>query len=196
MISETHEVDVVPIIFDTTVLRNFALAEVFYILESSYKGRAFICNAVLQEVQAGIECGQREPLLQSRTKLQIIKQAVDDGWLQFPSIGVNPALDIVELQLMNEYQQRFGKGESESMAVAGTRSWVFATDDKAARNFAKECGIEITGTLGILVKAVSSNILSLSDADVIHTFMKNEGYRSPLPDEYGISDYLNRQNQR
>ncbi|MEQ8462403.1 hypothetical protein [Coleofasciculus sp. E1-EBD-02] len=36
-----------PIIFDNTVLSNFALVQAFDILRQLYEGRAFICRAVL-----------------------------------------------------------------------------------------------------------------------------------------------------
>ena len=76
--------------------------------------------------------------------------------------------------------------------IARTRNWVFASDDGSARRFATERGIRLTGTLGILIKAVKSEILSLSAADAIHARMIDEGYRSPLPYENGISSFINR----
>ncbi|MEQ8462402.1 hypothetical protein [Coleofasciculus sp. E1-EBD-02] len=115
--------------------------------------------------------------------------------MQIPRSEVNPGDDIGELQLALEYGQRFGAGEAEAMAIARTRGWVFASDDGAARRFAKEHSIRLTGTLGILVKATSVGILSLSDADGIHARMIDEGYRSPLPYENGISSFLNRLNE-
>jgi len=45
--------------------------------------------------------------------------------------------------------------------------------------------------LGILIKAVKNKILCLSLADAIHAKMMDEGYRSPLSYENGISTYLN-----
>jgi predicted nucleic acid-binding protein len=184
-----------PIIFDNTVLSNFALVQAFDILRQLYEVRAFICRAVLQEIQAGIDSGWKYPWLRGRTRLQVVNQALDEGWLQIPRSEVNPGDDIGELQLALEYGQRFGAGEAEAMAIARTRGWVFASDDGAARRFAKEHSIRLTGTLGILVKATSVGILSLSDADGIHARMIDEGYRSPLPYENGISSFLNRLNE-
>ncbi len=116
---------------------------------------------------------------------------MDEGWLQTPSDAVNPNDDAVELRLTIEYSQRFGAGESEAMAIACNRNWVFASDDGNARKFAQERGIRLTGTLGILIKAVKNKVLCLSAADIIHAKMIDEGYRSPLPHENGISSYLN-----
>jgi predicted nucleic acid-binding protein len=188
--SPTPEPESSPIIFDNTVLSNFALVQAIDLLRRLYEGRAFICRAVWQEIQAGIDSGWKYPWLRGRTRLQAVNQALEEGWLQFPSSEVNPGEEVMELRLASEYGQRFGAGEAESMAYALRRDWVFATDDGPARRFARERGICLTGTLGILVKATSVEILSLSDADAIHARMIDEGYRSPLPYENGISGYL------
>lgn len=55
--SRTLDPEFLPIIFDNTVLSNFALAQSFEVLQRLYEGRAFICKAVLQEIQVGIESG-------------------------------------------------------------------------------------------------------------------------------------------
>ncbi len=191
MKSKSTETEESPIIFDNTVLSNFALAQVFYVLQSLYTGRAFVGKAVQREIQAGINSASTSASLKNRTKLEDINRALNDGWLQIPPDEVNPNDDAVELRLTLEYSQRFGAGESEAMALARNRSWVFASDDSAARNFASLRGISLTGTLGILFKAVKSKILCLSVADTIHAQMIDEGYRSPLSYENGISSYLN-----
>ncbi|MEQ9354903.1 MAG: hypothetical protein RIG63_04675 [Coleofasciculus chthonoplastes F3-SA18-01] len=92
--------------------------QAFDILRQLYESRAFICRAVLQEIQAGIDSGWKYPWLRGRTGLQVINQALDEGWLQIPRSEVNPGDDIVELQLALEYGQRFGAGEAEAMAIA------------------------------------------------------------------------------
>jgi predicted nucleic acid-binding protein len=189
--SKSTETEALPIIFDNTVLSNFALAQVFYILQRLYTGRAFIGKAVQREIQAGIDSASTYTNLQNRTKLQEINQALAEGWLQRASDVVNPNDDAVELRLTIEYSQRFGAGESEAMAIALNRNWIFASDDGNARKFAQERGIRLTGTLGILIKAVKNKILCLSLADAIHAQMIDEGYRSPLYYDSGISSYLN-----
>ena len=69
-------------------------------------------------------------------------------------------------------------------------------DDGLARSFAKERGIWLTGTLGILIKAVKVGVLLLTDADAIHTLMVDEEYRSPLNRDQGISAYLSTVNDQ
>ncbi len=191
MKSNSTQPEASPIIFDNTVLSNFALSQVFYVLQRLYTGRAFVGKAVQREIQAGIDSVSTSANLKNRTKLDEINKALEDGWLQTPSDRVNPSDNTVELRLTLEYCQRFGAGESEAMAIARHRNWVFASDDGSARKFAQERDIRLTGTLGILVKAVKSKILCLSIADVIHAQMIDEGYRSPLSYENSISSYLN-----
>jgi hypothetical protein len=148
---------------------------------------------VSQEIQTGIESGWKYPQLRSRTRLQAVNQAIEAGWPQFPENDVDPSDEVLELSLALEYGQRFGAGEAEAMAIARTRGWVLATDDGAARRFAQNQSIRLTGSAGILIKAVQQGIVRLTEADALHARMIDEGYRSPLLYENGISGYLNRQ---
>lgn len=191
--SRTPEPELSPIIFDNTVLSNFALVQFFEVLRRLYEGRAFICRSVFQEIQAGIESGWKYPQLRSRTRLQAVNQALEEGWLQFPNSDVNPSDEVLELRLALEYGQRFGAGEAEAMAIARTRGWILATDDGEARRFSQERGIRLTGSLGILIKATQQQVVQITEADALHARMIDEGYRSPLPYENGISTYLDRQ---
>lgn len=59
---------------------------------------------------------------------------------------------------------------------------IFLSDDKKARAIAKQHEVEVSGTLGVLIKCVDKNILSLSDANDLLKKMLHKGYRSPLSD--------------
>ncbi len=191
MESKSKESEASPIIFDSAVLSNFAIAQVFHVLQRLYTGRAFVPKAVQREIQARIKGASTCASAKNLTQLEEINQALNCGWLQIPPEQVNPNDDAIELRLQLEYSKRFSMGESEAMAIARNRNWVFASDDGAARNFAKERDIRLTGTLGILIKAVQTKILCLSLADLIHAQMIDEGYCSPLSYENGISSYRN-----
>jgi len=193
--SRTPEPEYSQIVFDNTVLSNFALTQSFDVLQKLYEGRAFICQAVLLEIQAGIESGWKYPQLRSRTRLQAVNQAIERGWLQFPNNNVDPSDEVLELRLAWEYGQGFGEGEAEAMAIARTRGWILATDDGKARRFCQENGIRLTGSLGILIKATQQEIVTLTEADALHARMIDEGYRSPLDYDRGIYNYLNRQDE-
>lgn len=189
-ISKTPKSESLPIIFDNTVLSNFALIQCFDVLQRLYEGRAFIGRAVLQEIQAGIESSWTSPALLSRTRLQAVNQAIEAGWLQIPIQDIDSSDKMLEIKLAWEYNEQFGAGEAEAMAIARTRGWILATDDGKARRFSQENGIRLTGSLGILIKATQQEIVSLTEADVLHARMIDEGYRSPLSYDRGISNYL------
>jgi predicted nucleic acid-binding protein len=189
---KTLDSDPLPIIFDNTVLSNFALAQCFDLLQKLYTGRAFVCKAVLKEIEAGIESGWKYPHLKARTRLRLVQKALEDGWLKLPGNEVNPIDDVVELRLTLEYAERFGAGEAEAMAIARCRDWIFASDDGPARKFAKEQRIHLTGSVGILIKSVNVGELEISLADALHARMIDEGYHSPLNYVEGISTFLKR----
>lgn len=193
MISKTPKSESLPIIFDNTVLSNFALIQCFDVLQRLYAGRAFIGRSVLQEIQAGIESSWTSPALLSRNRLQAVNQAIEEGWLQIPIQDIDSRDKMLEIKLALEYGEQFGAGEAEAMAIARTRDWILATDDGKARRFSQENGIRLTGSLGILIKATQQEIVSLTEADALHARMIDEGYRSPLGHDRGISKYLNRQ---
>lgn len=182
-----------PIIFDQTVLNSFAFVQAFDIIRRLYSGKAFICNAACKETQQRIDSSQRYQPLLERLRLEAIHRALAEGWLQVVSDEVNPSDEITELQLAYEYSQSFCVRQAESMAIAHTRNWVFASDHPLIRNFARARKIRLTGTLGILVKAARVSILSASEADSIHACMVSQGYRSPLSPVNGVSSFLNHQ---
>lgn len=71
-------------------------------------------------------------------------------------------------------------GESSSIAVAKIRSFVFACDDRVARREAEFLGIRLTGTIGILIKAVRKRIMARKTADGTLNQMIKNGFYSTI----------------
>lgn len=180
-----------PIIFDNTVLSNFTPAQILHVLKRLYEGRAFVGRAVQREIQVGTGNPCNSACLRSRAKLQAVNQAFREGWMRLPDDEVNPKDEVVELRLSMEYGKLFSPGASEAMAIARNRNWVFASDDGTAKRFARERGIRVTGTLGILARAVKSNVLCSSVANNIQAQLITEGYNFQSSYQNGISSYLN-----
>ncbi|BAY80433.1 hypothetical protein NIES25_69210 (plasmid) [Nostoc linckia NIES-25] len=191
MKKENIDPNLSPIIFDNTVLSNFTPAQILHVLRRLYEGRAFVGRAVRREIQVGTANPYNSACLHSRAKLQAVNQAFQEGWMRSPDDEVNPKDEVVELRLSMEYRKDFSPGASEAMAIARNRNWVFASDDGTAKRFARERGIRVTGTLGILAKAVKSNILCSSVANNIQAQLIAEGYNFQLSYQNGISSYLN-----
>lgn len=179
------------IIFDDTVLSNLTLTQILYVIRRLYAARAFIGKATRREIQAGIRSNCNFTRLRNQTKLQTVDQAIQEGWMQITDDEINSSNQVVELRLCIEYSKLFSTAESEAMAIAHNRNWVFASDDGTAKRFARKQGIRVTGTLGILAKAVKSNVICSSVANRIYAQLIEEGNNLKLPCQNGISSFPN-----
>lgn len=95
----------------------------------------------------------------------LLPQTVDD---ERAAGTVPPALGDIEYELVEAdsaaLDVELDLGETAALAVAADRSAVLLTDDLAARNAAAERGVEVHGSIGILVLADSRGVLSQSTA--------------------------------
>jgi len=155
------------IIFDCSSLSNFALSDSLFIIENLYKDSAFITNLVSAEILTGIQQGHKN--------LREIQQAIADGWLQ--EISLKSA---EEKSLYQTLSVSLGHGEASSMALAKYRGFLFACDDRAARRESGLLSVKLTGTLGILKKAIRNQIINLEEGHRILTKMIKAGFYSPV----------------
>ena len=70
-----------------------------------------------------------------------------------------------ELSLFSRFPSHLHRGEASCLAIAHNRSWLFLTDDKAARKAATNLGVLISGTLGCLVLGVERDLYTLEQAN-------------------------------
>jgi predicted nucleic acid-binding protein len=73
-----------------------------------------------------------------------------------------------------------GEGEASCIAVAAHRNYVFACDDRLARKEAMRLAIPLTGTIGILNKAVRSGLVESYAANELLHEMVRQGFYSPV----------------
>lgn len=155
------------LIFDNCVLSNFALSKSLYIVKKLYINRIYITDFVAAENMRGI--------LKGHPGLADIREAVKGGWLK------ELHLDRAEEQgLFEALSVSMGWGEASCIAIAKARRFVFACDDRAARREAAILGIKLTGTIGILVKAIRRKIIDRKQADGILALMIKQGFYSPV----------------
>lgn len=158
------------IIFDCCCISNFALADALFVLEKLYSHSsqsAYITNFVVAEIMRGIQQGHKE--------LRKIQASMQKGWLQETSLITQK-----EKSLYETLSVSLGLGEASSIAVAKTRGFIFASDDRAARREAGLLEIKLTGTLGILKKAVSHKTISLNEGNLILAKMVKAGFYAPI----------------
>jgi predicted nucleic acid-binding protein len=155
------------VIFDNCVLSNFALSEAVHIIRKLYENTSFVTNFVVAENMKGIIKGYSE--------LTKIREAIREGWLKEVTLEGQE-----EKKLFESLSVSLGLGEASSLAVAKTRGFIFACDDMVARREAQLLNIKLTGTLGILIKAVKRRLINQKEADRILARMIENGFYSPV----------------
>jgi predicted nucleic acid-binding protein len=153
------------IIFDCCCISNFALSDSLFILKNLYGKSAFITNYVSAEVMRGIQQGHQD--------LAKVQEALSEGWLKEVALRTKKENSLYEALSIS-----FGLGEASSIAVAKTRGLIFASDDRAARREAGLVDVKLTGTLGILRKAIQNRMISLKDGDLVLAKMVEKGFYS------------------
>ncbi|MCF2136350.1 MAG: DUF3368 domain-containing protein [Candidatus Thorarchaeota archaeon] len=99
-----------------------------------------------------------------------IQTAIDAGWIR-----------VVDMD--NTLAKRIGKntgihrGEATAIVLAKKESALLLIDDKVGRTIAEMFGIKCLGTVGVLLQAVSSQLMDKND--MIHTLdrMIDKGFR-------------------
>jgi predicted nucleic acid-binding protein len=80
-------------------------------------------------------------------------------------------------EFVNRLKRNFGAGESESIVLAIEEKYsLLVLDDKKARDYAINKGLNVTGILGVINKARNKDILTLDEAIDIVTKMKNNNF--------------------
>jgi predicted nucleic acid-binding protein len=155
------------IVFDSCCLSNFALSDSLFILKNLYGSSAYITDFVSTEILRGIQQGHKD--------LTKIQDSIKEGWLGEISLRTKG-----EKALYETLSVSLGFGEASSIAIAKTKGFRFASDDKTARREASHLDIQVTGTLGILKKAVLNTILEPEKGDIILAKMTAQGFYSPI----------------
>ena len=155
------------IIFDTTVLSNFALAGRLDLLRELYPASAHCTGAVVAEINRGLRKG--------RSGLAPLAGIPDSGWPTITEFATPSEQRLYELLLIS-----LGEGEASCIAVAAHRNYVFACDDRLARKEAMRLAVPLTGTVGILIKAVQTRLVENSVANELLQEMVRQGFYSPV----------------
>lgn len=155
------------VIFDNCVLSNFALSDSLYIVKKLYQGVSYITDFTAAENMRGIAQGYGA--------LEKFREALREGWIREVTLNSNK-----EKALFESLSVSLGSGEASSIAAAKVRGFIFACDDKAARREAALLQVALTGTLGILARAVKEKIISVQNADDVLNLMIKHGFYAPV----------------
>jgi predicted nucleic acid-binding protein len=148
------------VIFDTTLLSNFAHAQHADWLKLLFGNQAVTTAAVFAELRQGETLG--------------FVPNQDWHWLSVVELTSE------EQVLAQEYREKVDDGEADCLAVAVKRGYTLLSDDFAARRLAAKEGVNFSGTLGVLQKLVAQAHLTLPEANRSLGIMIDRGYRSPV----------------
>jgi predicted nucleic acid-binding protein len=155
------------IVFDCCVISNFALSGSLPIIHDLYRDTSCITDFVSAEILKGIRAGHGG--------LMAIPEAVKSGRLMELSL-----VSRKEKALFESISISLGLGEASSLAVAACRGFLFASDDQAACREAARLGAKMTGTIGILAKAVRLGTCDIRTADRCLAKMVAHGFYAPV----------------
>jgi predicted nucleic acid-binding protein len=147
------------ILADTTVLNNFG-----QIARPDLLRKTFTRLAAPAEVRKELAEGERRGLVPS----------CDWSWLAVIE------LTDAERSHASELRNRVEAGEAACIAILVARGGLLLTDDGPARHLAAALGVELSGTIGVLVKLLRRKVLSLEEGDLLLHEMVARGYRSPV----------------
>ncbi|MHB0876269.1 MAG: hypothetical protein ACYC5O_09530 [Anaerolineae bacterium] len=155
---------------DTTVLSNFASVRRLQLLPLALGEGALSAPAVMQELAEGHRLGYLPEC--------------DWSWLSVPDLTAE------ETAAAARHLRRLGRGETECLALAAARRAVFVSDDRAARSAAREAGLAVSGTVGILLLLARRSHLTAAEAEALQASMAGGGYRSPVRSLAELADLL------
>ena len=158
-----------PSVLNTTVLSNFAYIDRLWVVA----GLSGICTVpvVREELENGVD---DHPYLQSALDI------LDD---EIPVVPISETVANREAVVSGHLDA----GEAQAFAVADAHDGRLLTDDGDARSFAKEQGVTVVGSVGVLLAAIDAGKLDESTADEwLSIWIDEIGYYVPYR---SISDY-------
>lgn len=158
-----------PSVLNTTVLSNFASIDRVDLLTSL----ARICTVpvVQEELEDGVD---DHPFL--RPAMNAVEEEI-------------PVAPISETVANRDAVVRgyLDPGESQAFALADVHDGRLLTDDGDARQFAKEQGVSVVGSVGVLLAAIDAEKINEATANEwLHMWIDDFGYRVPYRN---IEDY-------
>jgi predicted nucleic acid-binding protein len=126
---------------------------------------------VVEELHQGLYAGYHQ--LQSIE--QVLTPLHSTGWLPVLSLELAE-----EKKLYPQLSPPLASGEASCLALAIARGFVLGSDDLAARRMASGRNVHLTGTIGILIRAVREGHWTLSKGNEVLAQMIALRYRAPV----------------
>ena len=156
------------VVADSSFLINFLAVDRMDILSRLPQFRFHVVNHVVAEIRYESQ----------RARLQA---ATEDGGVHEIEIT-----DPAEILLYDEFRKFLGDGEAASLAVAVTRQWVIAADEKGrVRQLFSRLGEDhLLDTLGALLTAIRADVITVAHAEALRTQLQEHRVQmDPTPFE-------------
>ncbi|MFB6243355.1 MAG: twitching motility protein PilT [Halobaculum sp.] len=157
-----HGVPASPSVLNTTVLSNFAYIDQLWVV-ADLSG---ICAVpvVREELADGVD---EHPYLQSAV------ETLDD---EIPVVTISETVANREAVVSGHLDP----GEAQAFALADAHDGRLLTDDGDARSFAKDQGVTVVGSVGVLLAAIDAGKIDDATADEwLSTWIDEGGYYVP-----------------
>jgi len=151
-----------PSVLNTTVLSNFATVDRVDVPAAL----AGVCTvpAVRDELETGVD---------SHPSLRPALDALDDS---IPVVSPSETASNRE----SVVRSHLDAGEAQAFALAERHDGRLLTDDGDARSFARDQGVTVVGSVGVLRAAIDANRIDEPTADSwLQTWIDDFGYRVP-----------------
>ncbi|MDY6765393.1 MAG: UPF0175 family protein [Halobacteria archaeon] len=159
-----------PTVLDSTVLSNFAYIDDYRLLTDLPD--VSTVPVVENEISDGVET---HPYL--RNAFDLLHKDIQ---------VLTPFSDEISLEGYLIEKEGLDRGEAQVIAVAENREGVVVTDDGDARKVAKNRGIRLTGSIGVLIRGVKRNLVDKSTADKwLKSWVHDIGFRA-LSKDIGV----------
>jgi len=156
-----------PVVLDATVLSNYASTDTVTWLVTTLEDLQTV-PAVRTELEHGYEAGYA-----------YLDHAL--AVLETRDIGV---IETAPEQLQQDYpeiEDRLDPGEAEALVAAHTAGGTLVTDDGTARALATDYDVALTGSIGLLVRGVVRDDLTVETADEwLTTWIEERDYYAPI----------------
>jgi predicted nucleic acid-binding protein len=156
----------IPVIVDTSCLINFLIADRMDLF-GALRGYTFVVpNHVVAEVTDATQRARLDAALTARVVTEI------------------EITDLAEIELYVALRRVLGDGESACLAVAATRGWALAADEKGRfrREAYERLGeAALVNTPGILVAVIQAGILTVDEAEGLRDVLARNRFVMDIP---------------
>lgn len=104
----------------------------------------------------------------------VIKEGVDQGWIKISRLTKR---ETALCQKIVEHASEIHLGEAQAMVLARRMDVLVLMDESSGRAFAEAWGLKAKGTLYVILRALSSELLDKAEAKEIVLTLVSKGFR-------------------